>query len=245
MGKGFLVGGNQDPWNAVGYTGMLIYDSVGQSWENRSTPFQQRSSGAMVHVPIGEKGILVSMGGTRNNMPFPLSQIEIYNLDDGLWSSSVQQATGSGGIPLPRTAFCAVLAAAPDNSSYQVFIYGGTLNTDDTSSQPQLGDVWVLSMPSFEWFSVYSGAADSTTKGNNPGKREAHSCHVAGRYMLVYGGRSKPQADQPCDKTGVFAFDMVNLNWVTEFVPDAGAYGVPDAVAKHLNASWVSLFQLP
>lgn len=236
---GYLLGGNQDPWLGVGYAGMLAYDFGAQTWENISTPFTQWSSGALVHVPIGQKGILVSLGGTQNNEMFTFSQVEIYNLDTNSWSTR-QAATAAvatvagGGVPVPRKSFCAVLMSALDGKSFQIFVYGGTFNGDFSGEPPQLEDVWVLSMPSFEWFNVYNGTNNTAAAG----KREAHSCHaVAGRQMLVYGGRSKPQQNQTCDKTGVFAFDMVDLAWQTEFKPAAGPYQVPDIVAKHLASN--------
>lgn len=233
---GYLLGGNQNPWASIGYPGMLAYDFTAQTWQNLSTPFTQASSGALLHVPIGEKGILVSLGGTRNNNPFTFSQVEVYNIDKASWSPQqpTRAAIKSTGVPEPRTAFCAVLASAPDRSSFQIFVYGGSL-AGDTTGNPQLEDVWVLSMPSFEWFNVYNGTAN-TTNAAAAGKREAHSCHaVAGRQMLVYGGRTKPQ--ETCDKTGVFAFDMVSLDWQTEFKPAAGPYQVPSMVANHLAAN--------
>lgn len=55
--------------------------------------------------------------------------------------------------------------------------------------------------------------------------------------MLVYGGRSKPQQNQTCDKTDVFAFDMVDLAWQTKFKPTAGPYQVTDIVAPYTDDS--------
>lgn len=149
----------------------------------------------------------------------------------------MQPATGaSKTIPAPRTAFCAVLASSPDNTTFQIFVYGGSLA--GSGDLPQLDDVWVLNMPSFEWFQVYAGGVNATNSNAVvPGKREAHTCHAVGRSMLVYGGRSKPQEDQVCDRTGVFVFDMVALSWTGEFVLDAGAYRVPGVVAGHGNSS--------
>lgn len=41
------------------------------------------------------------------------------------WSS--QFATGT--LPAPRVDFCLVLASAPDNSSANIYMYGGNLTT--------------------------------------------------------------------------------------------------------------------
>lgn len=232
---GYLLGGNQNPWASIGYPGMLAYDFAAETWQNLSTPFMQASSGALLHVPIGEKGILVSLGGTRNNNPFTFNQVDVYNIDRASWSlqQPARAAIESTGVPEPRTAFCAVLVSAPDRTSFEIFVYGGSL-AGDGAGGAQLEDVWVLSIPSFEWFNVYSGTTNTSTAA--AGKREAHSCHaVAGRQMLVYGGRTKPQ--ETCDKTGVFVFDMVSLDWQTEFKPAAGPYQVPSMVANHLAAA--------
>lgn len=178
---GYLLGGDQNPWDSIGYPGMLAYDFTAQTWENLTTPLTQSSSGALLHVPIGEKGILASLGGMRNNNPnpFTFNQVGLYNLDTASWGPQqpTKAAIRSADVPQPRMAFCAVLVSAPDRSSFQVFVYGGSLAGGATGDTPQLEDVWVLNMPSFEWFNVYSGTPNVATAG----RREAHSCHaVAG-----------------------------------------------------------------
>lgn len=43
--------------------------SVPVSLSKDKTPFGPRMNGAMVHVPVGPKGILVQIGGQRTNNP--------------------------------------------------------------------------------------------------------------------------------------------------------------------------------
>src|SRR5882762_6933066 len=85
----------------------------------------------------------------------------------------------SGDIPPQLTLFCSVVAAAADNSSYNIYIYGGYDGID--SSHHTSDDVYVLSIPSFTWVKVYSG---TSTHG-----RSGHKCvKVHPDQMFVLGG---------------------------------------------------------
>ena len=85
----------------------------------------------------------------------------------------------SGDIPAQLTLFCSVVATAADNSSYNIYIYGGYDGID--SSHATSDDVYVLSIPSFTWVKVYSG---TRTHG-----RSGHKCvKVYPDQMFVLGG---------------------------------------------------------
>jgi hypothetical protein len=89
------------------------------------------ASSELVYVSeIGEKGILVEMGGTllstsvaadQNGTLVTFDSVNVLDISsaytgDGNW---YKQAT-SGNAPLPRIDSCSVVAAAPDNSSYNM-----------------------------------------------------------------------------------------------------------------------------
>jgi hypothetical protein len=64
-----------------------------------------------------------------------MEQINIFDVSD-ITSSSSTNGTAGGGwssqlitgiVPDPRVDFCLVLASAPDNSSLNIYMYGGML----------------------------------------------------------------------------------------------------------------------
>jgi hypothetical protein len=79
----------------------------------------------------------------------------------------------SGDVPPSRTDHCIVGIAAPDNSSYNIYMYAGRGNAD------YFDDIYVLSLPSFTWTRTFLGQ----------GTRYGHTCHVVGnRQMITVGG---------------------------------------------------------
>lgn len=85
--------------------------------------------GAMVYVRKGRAGILVAFGGYQTayqgtqipGWPWdqrPFSDIFIYDIYFDSW----YRQTATGDIPELRTEFCAVVSAAPDDSSFQITI---------------------------------------------------------------------------------------------------------------------------
>jgi hypothetical protein len=104
----------------------------------------------------------------------------------------------TGDIPPPLTQFCSVYATAPDGSSHNIYIYGGY--SGGTALAEPSDNVYVLSLPSFEWILLYSG-------GGHVDARSEHTCirHHPDQ-MLVVGGTG-PSAIDCIDIIRVF-----NLN---------------------------------
>src|ERR1700719_3044848 len=99
----------------------------------------------------------------------------------------------SGDIPPQLTLFCSVMAAA-DNSSYNIYIYGGYDGIN--SSRATSDDVYILSIPSFTWVKVYSG---TSTHG-----RTGHKCvKVYPDQMFVLGGMNQGDGRMMCLEGGV------------------------------------------
>jgi len=171
--------------------GMIVLNTTAGTVTNISTvanTTEPRTRGALQYIPgIGARGILVLVGGTSKpstELDSALSYINMTEIDvfdvASLYTSSnstgwyKQQATGN--IPAPRGLFCMVLASAPDNSSHNLYIYGGI----NEATRTYYDDVYVLSIPSFTWTMVYG-------EGNGP--KYGHTCHLVGnRQMLTVGG---------------------------------------------------------
>ena len=133
----------------------------------------------------------------------------------------------SGDIPPQLTLFCSVVAAAADNSSYNIYIYGGYDGID--SSHTTYDDVYVLSIPSFTWVKVYSG---TSTHG-----RSGHKCvQVYPDQMFVLGGihRGDPTI---CLEGGIVeVFNLNTLTFQDSYSPATWSkYQVPSLVTAQIG----------
>ena len=149
-----------------------------------------------------------------------MKDIHIYDIATRTWYT--QQATAfDETFPPNRTEACAVVASAPDGSSHNIYVYGGV------SDGGTIGEVWVLTLPTFHWVRTGSGVERT---------RAGHTCtKVRGMYMLVYRGVFK-LGTVPCDDNlGVQLMDLTTLEWKSEIGPGGGdqgdeGYRVPEKV---------------
>jgi hypothetical protein len=123
--------------------------------------------------------------------------------------------------------FCAVAASAPDNSSHNIYVYGGR---EHDSTDEGLDDFWVLSVPAFHWTQL-------DVQSSVP--RAAAACaKVADKYMLVYGGSPVGGCEE--ENYGLNLFDLNTLEWTTNYEgpPRNGyAYTVPSAVYEIIGGN--------
>lgn len=136
----------------------------------------------MVYVRKGLSGVLLNFGGyggLKNSTLSPFSDIFVYDISSDIWHT--QKATGD--IPEPRAEFCAGVSAAPDDTSFQVTIHGGT---DPYQSQPY-NDVYVLTIPSFRWIKINDIGNPDLLGSNSPG-RSAFNCDVWNETQLIVSG---------------------------------------------------------
>jgi hypothetical protein len=154
----------------------------------------------------------VQIGGKRHD----IGQMEsmhralVYDSATGSWYNQVLTGDDGGDIPDSRWNFCAVVASAPDDSSHNIYVYGG----ESPNSGPNAhSDMWILSVPSFRWVCVDVDSPACKSLG----------CTVVGqRHMLTYGGvpSGVEEGDNdPCDQEnyGLRLFDMSNLTWTTQY----------------------------
>ncbi len=159
----------------------------------------------------------------------PLQSVDIFDVSslnnasspNGIWYS---QPT-SGTAPHPRLDACLVVVSAPDNSSHNIYMYGGRdgLNT-------YYDEVWILSLPSFVWVQIYSGTSP----------RYSQTCHVLGnRQMVIVGGSDTSNLLSGCDwlTKGVGVMDMSEITWGSTFDPNANPYTVPDEIVKVIGGT--------
>ncbi|KAF3940547.1 hypothetical protein ABW19_dt0207964 [Dactylella cylindrospora] len=212
---GYYFGGHLDGYTTKGWsqsiprlylTSMVEYDMDSGTWRNHTeegASFPERADGVLTYIPWGEEGILLALGGGNNITFSQLNIIDVFDIKNNRWT---KQAT-SGETPKIRVNACAVVFSAPDNSSHNVYMYGGQ-NLQPAGEQIQYDDLWILTIPAFTWIEV-------DTKGqSNPPARAGHTCHAYRGQILVVGGYVGQ--DLSCD-TGIYVFDASTLEWQTSF----------------------------
>lgn len=218
--------------------GMIVINTTAQTAVNLSTAdvtgAQPRTRGGMSYIPqYGEHGILILIGGTFKQSDVlndeylsnfvSMSQVDVFDIDayyrhnesySGWYALNV-----TGDIPNPRAEFCVVMISAPDNTSHNIYLYGGIGENNVT-----FDDIYVLSIPSFEWTQVYG-------PGQSP--RYRHTCHIVGSTMITVGGQT-PDADCDWESEGVGVLDMSSMIWGSVYTPTASEYSLPSLVARNL-----------
>ncbi|KAL5601176.1 hypothetical protein BROUX41_005981 [Berkeleyomyces rouxiae] len=217
-----------------------------QKWTNTSLPdnVKGRAAGEFVFVPVGSNGVMVAVGGvtypefvngSADSANPELSEsegkrfhetIDIYDIGSQKW---YQQNTTLVDTPPTLSRGCAVMAEAPDRSSYNIYYYGGYTAISGLESYSD--DVWVLSLPSFTWTKIYSG--------NNRHGRVSHQCFqpYPGQMMIIGGMTaitSASTSDFTClEGNAIQLFNMSSLEWLDVYDPAVYSnYTVPDAISN-------------
>ncbi|KAL8824189.1 MAG: hypothetical protein Q9191_005232 [Dirinaria sp. TL-2023a] len=259
---GYYLGGVKLPaadpyfWTVPGATpymdqGLLTFDESSVNFQNDSTTglndFGTLAEGFLALIEsVGSKGVLVAFGGFSNaaakamnvtddqllspSLHRNLSTISIYDIDSQTWF----QQTATGDVPRWRYIGCSVLVSAPDQSSHSIYVYAGWGGTFEGSD----GDVYVLSIPSFQWIRV----------NNENHQRSRHHCSLIGNNTMLVVGGIAPFNDFPiptwtssgCDQNnsifaqGVGIFSLNNHSWTTAWDPEVGAepYLVHPSISK-------------
>ena len=145
-----------------------------------------------------------------------MNVIDVYDIATSTW---FKQYT-FGPSPSFRVNPCAVVAAASDGSSYNMYMYGGQ-SLQPAGEQTQYGDIWILTIPSFTWIQV------DTDGQAVPPPRAGHTCNIWDAQMIVVGGYVGQNLT--CDSPGIYVFDMSNLKWVPSFTAlSSGSPANPD-----------------
>lgn len=232
-------------------SGLVVLDQNTLEWSNISSEglneYGTLNNGYMNLIEdFGNEGILVTFGGNTHpigqgldilaqkqdspDLQNPMESISIYDIANGKWHT--QKSTGN--VPHWRMAGCTVVAAAPDLSSFSIYVFGGMLNSTATSD----GDVYVLSLPSFRWIRVVDG--------ND--LRIEHKCQLAGKHtMLVIGGlipygsqefKPKPSnCDSGTFQNGIGIFDLNEHDWLFNYDADGGEYKVHKNISDVIGGS--------
>ncbi|KAK3322153.1 hypothetical protein B0H66DRAFT_192462 [Apodospora peruviana] len=242
-GEGYYYGGWMSMANDSVATSTLIrYDMDANAWTNSTGPDSvRRAEGAMVFLPIGDGGMLVYFGGVQQPstngssvVGQPMEQVFLYDVLSSKWY--VQNATGT--VPQMRRRFCAGAAWAADQSSYNIYIYGGAGMPPNTAG---FDDVYILTIPSFQWIKLYP------SDGNVTGQYPHHSltCNVvAGNSQMLIVGGTFPTSGGLCDVPDQFGTHNLDLGqqnpehapWYL-FSPNLTTYAVPKPIRDVVGGS--------
>ncbi|EGE84518.2 kelch repeat protein, variant [Blastomyces dermatitidis ER-3] len=229
-------------------TGTLVFnatDSANLQWTNVTKVDREDAvgepriaNGGMDYVRLGKKGMLVAFGGydtskkgtneTKTSRDFrEMDKIGVYDIDSSTW----YEIEATGDIPSARTAFCTAVSSAPDDSSFQVHMYGGRSRTWENATS--YNDLYVLTLPSFRWIRA-------PTTGLEPWKadgvgRDSHKC-VSWKdgEMVVIGGTTRKDDKQQkgCSRNypPIRVLDTSTFQWQKQFDRDT-KYTVPQIVS--------------
>ena len=96
------------------------------------------------------------------------------------------------------------------------------------SSSEVHDDIWVLSLPQFQWTQVFAG-----TRPNY-----GSTCHLVGKkQMLVLGGIDEVHPTVCEESPYVALFEMTNLKWLRSYVKEDHEFRVPKAIYEWIGGS--------
>jgi len=189
-GLGFYFGGWLSNKTTPGWTGppmatsgLMRFDMSTGDLQNTTGPDDiGRAEGQLVFLPVSDSGVLVYFGGIEDsyrNGSFDaanMSTIHVYDMASSKWYTQ----TASGDIPDTRRQFCADVTWPDDQSSFNIYLYGGY----GFEKAAAYDDVYILSLPSFTWIKVFS--SDDVPSQVGHGGCSANVVNHA--QMLVIGG---------------------------------------------------------
>ncbi|KAH8890788.1 hypothetical protein GQ53DRAFT_649582 [Thozetella sp. PMI_491] len=241
-GEGYYYGGwlsNNSVlnWNgpSVATAGLIKYTMDTNTFINGTGPdLIRRAEGSMVYIPASDGGMLIYFGGLQDPgngtvIGQPMEQIFVYDILSSKWYTQ----TATGTVPAIRRRFCADVTWAPDQSSYNIYLYGGLGFPPNGSGYD---DVYILTIPSFQWIKLYPN--DGNYTGQYP--HNGLSCNmVDGAQMLIIGGTFTTTDD--CDAPTQFGTHNLDVSDSTTpwqlFSTNRTTYGVPDLIVSAVGGS--------
>ena len=152
-----------------------------------------------------------------------METIFLYDIAEAKW----YQQNATGQIPENRRKFCAGAVWAQDQSSYNIYLYGGAGFAENATG---FDDVYILTLPAFTWIKWYP---------TEPGPGSPHhslSCNVVNDAQMLIIGGTFPATDD-CDAPDVWGTHNLDLGkdnpkqakW-NLFNPSLNGYKVPSEI---------------
>lgn len=243
---GFAVNASQadDRQSAIPISGLISYNFTSNELSNNTvtgiTNAGEIQMGDAVFVPnFGPEGILLTFGGDQVGKKnsgdnfLDSTTVQVFDPSSGTW---YEQAT-SGNIPEARKEFC-MAGVASNNNTYEIFMYAGWGGNLGPAAIPY-DEVFVLSLPSFNWFKASYGAA-------NP--RHALTCHSAGGGQMITIGGVNSTTNGPKNlyndvfntadqfTQGLAVFDISSMAWKSGYSVNRTEYVPAPVVQSYYNS---------
>ncbi|CAE7193115.1 hypothetical protein P3342_009357 [Pyrenophora teres f. teres] len=196
-GLGFYYGGWISNKTTLGWkgppmatNGLVQFDMSTGELQNMTGPDDintGRAEGQLLFLPVSDSGVLIYFGGIED--PYHngsynaanMSIIHVYDMASSKWYTQI----ASGSVPAARRQFCADVTWPDDQSSFNVYLYGGYGAT--ASEAPGYDDVYILSIPSFTWIKVFP-LDGSDSKPSQVGHGGCSANVINHAQMLIIGG---------------------------------------------------------
>ncbi|KAL8871979.1 MAG: hypothetical protein Q9174_002312, partial [Haloplaca sp. 1 TL-2023] len=234
LGLGFILGGSGEDTPP----GLITLDASrpdSLEWTNKTRRSPNIALGNMQYARFGNKGVLIAFGGYSNLVEaevYDMSLIQVYDVDSNTWFN----ITATGDVPSARSEMCSVISASPDDSSFQITVYGGY----SIRSGSAFSDVYVLAIPAFRWIKI-DVTENSESNLDASAGRYAMSCALHNdRQMWSIGGNIMLSDDntivnqQSCNSSwGVIRMlDTATFEWQSQYAPSSAEYAVSDQISK-------------
>ena len=159
-----------------------------------------------------------------------MTAIFLYDIAESKW----YQQNATGHVPENRRKFCAGVTWAQDQSSYNIYLYGGAGFAENATG---FDDVYILTLPSFTWIKWYPAV---------PGLGNPHNsltCNVIDNAQMLIIGGTFP-ATNTCDAPVVWGTHNLDLGqnnpekakW-NLFNPNLTTYIVPSEILSVVGGS--------
>ena len=140
----------------------------------------------------------------------------------------------SGTVPPNISAFCLGVSSSPDQSAFQINLYGGW----DLEATVSYEDVYVLSVPSFQWIKINDVQNNTEAQLAPVIGRKNHRCVMwKDSQMIVVGGfvtQKGVTVNNETTSCGTYppirVLDVSTFTFQSQFDPNAAAYTVPNVV---------------
>ena len=152
--------------------------------------------------------------------------------------------TATGDIPVSRSEFCSVISASPDDSSFQITLYGGYNIHDGAAFE----DVYVLAIPAFRYINITSTNNLEMQASADAGRYATTCVLYEDRQMIVLGGllilngNSVVANTETCNSSwsAIRQLDTTTFEWQDTFNPGSEPYSVPGQVSNVIGGGLVN-----
>ncbi|KAJ4985569.1 cell wall anchored protein [Stagonosporopsis vannaccii] len=210
-----------------------------RTWQNNTYDQTPRAEGSLLFIPASDSGMLVYFGGVEINEGLIsyiwLQNIHLFDIANNRWFTQ----PASGDVPSPRRGSCVGVIWAKDKSSYNFYVYGGI-----TSSGEAVDELYVLTLPSFQWTIIYPESVP-----NYLGGKAWMSCDVIrDSQMIIIGGQYTNTSSTECDVPKIGGQHGLLLGqeaieqraWWHAVQDNTTGYRVPDNIVALIGGEYVS-----